>query len=72
MKKKKKKSLAINNLEFLKLLSQYSLSCPKQFKSLIQNANNNEVNALSELVLNILHGNLPCDKKKVNIQMRLE
>ena len=70
--KKRKKSLAINNLEFLKLLSKYSVSCPKQFKSLIQNANNNEVNALSELFLNILQGNLPCDKKKVNIQKRLD
>ena len=60
---KKKKSLAFANLDFLNLLSNYSFHCPKQFRSLIKSANNNEINGLSEVVLNVLQGNLPCKKK---------
>ena len=67
MSKKGKKSLAYSHVHFLSLLSKYangSLTKKNQFKNLILNASDAEINALSELILNILKGNLPCKKSK--------
>ena len=56
MSKKGKKSLAYSHVHFLSLLSKYangSLTKKNQFKNLILNASDAEINALSELILNI-------------------
>ena len=50
---------AIKNLSYLKLLGEYSKKSPLQFKTLIKNSSDNEIKAVCELILNILHGKLP-------------
>ena len=64
-----KQSLAYKHHDFLKLLSSYTKS-PKQFKQLVLNASDEEINGISELVFNILEGNLPCNKKKVKSSVK--
>ena len=66
---KNKKSLALKNINFIQLLTDYAAK-PKQFKKLIACATNEELNAISEVILNILKGNLPCggDKSKIGKQ----
>ena len=63
MSRSKKKSLAYKNINFIKLLTDYRKH-PKQFKKLIKHCTDNEVNAVTEIIYNFLHGHLKCDTKK--------
>ena len=63
MSRNKKKSLAYKNINFIKLLTDYRKH-PKQFKKLIKHCTDNEVNAVTEIIYNFLHGHLKCDTKK--------
>ena len=65
---------AIKNLSYLKLLEEYCKKTPIQFKTLIKNSSNNELKAVCELILNILHGKLPVSNvnklKRYEIKLR--
>ena len=60
------KFLVIRHIDFIKLLSEVK-NDKKRFISLIKNATNSEINALSELIYNIVKGYLPCSpyRKKI-------
>ena len=60
------KFLVIRHIDFIKLLSEVR-NDKKRFLRLIENASNSEINALSELIYNIIKGNLPCSpyRKKI-------
>ena len=60
---KKQKCLAIRNIHFIQLLASYRFK-PSNFKKLIAGASKQEINAISEIILNVLKGNLPCGKEK--------
>ena len=64
----KKKCLAQKHTHFIQLLASYRKN-PKQLKNLLKFASVGEINALTEVVLNILRGVLPCikPKKKVSV-----
>ena len=57
------KCLALKHIDFIKLLTSYREKS-KQFKSLIKCASTEELNAISEVVLNILRGILPFEASK--------
>ena len=57
------KCLALKHIDFIKLLASYREKS-KQFKSLIKCASTEELNAISEVVLNILRGVLPFETSK--------
>ena len=57
------KCLALKHIDFIKLLASYREKS-KQFKSLIKCASTEELNAISEVVLNILRGILPFETSK--------
>ena len=57
------KCLALKHIDFIKLLTSYREKS-KQFKSLIKCASTEELNAISEVVLNILRGVLPFETSK--------
>ena len=66
------KFLVIRHINFIKLISEVK-NDKKKFLTLIKKASNSEINALSELVNNIIEGRLPCSpyrkkmlKKHVN------
>ena len=59
-----KSSVAYDNLDFIKLLTKYKNN-PKQFKKLINACTNKEINAITEIILNVLKGNLQCNKEKL-------
>ena len=61
--KNKKKILAIENIDFLKLLVKYKKN-PHQFKKLIRNSSNSELDSITEIIFNYLQGNLNLDKKR--------
>ena len=58
------KCLASKHIDFIKLLSSYRKKS-KQFKSLIKAASTEELDAISEVVLNILRGILPFEPQKI-------
>ena len=58
-----KKSVAYENIDFIKLLTSYG-SNPKQFKKVVKNCTNKELTAISEIILNFLKGHLKCDIPK--------
>ena len=58
------KCLALKHIDFIKLLSSYRKKS-KQFKSLIKAASTEELDAISEVVLNILRGILPFEESKI-------
>ena len=60
---KKQKCLAMRNIHFIQLLASYRFK-PSNFKKLIAGASKQEINAISEIILNVLKGNLPCGKEK--------
>ena len=62
-KTQKHNSLAYGNIHFLKLLANYRNN-PSQFKKLINHCSKNELDAITEIVLNFLQGSLKCDTKK--------
>ena len=51
--------MVIRHIDFIKLLSEVR-NDKKRFLRLIENASNSEINALSELVHNVIKGRLPC------------
>lgn len=51
--------LVIRHIDFIKLISEVK-NDKKRIVSLIKNASNSEINALSELIYNILKGHIPC------------
>ena len=53
------KFLVIRHIDFIKLISKVKNDKSK-FMDLIVNASNSEINALSELVNNVIKGRLPC------------
>ena len=53
------KFLVIRHIDFIKLISKVKNDKSK-FMDLIANASNSEINALSELVNNVIKGRLPC------------
>ena len=53
------KFLVIRHIDFIKLISEVK-NDKKKFLSLIKNASNSEIDALSELINNIIKGRLPC------------
>ena len=55
----KKKCLAQKHTHFIQLLASYRKN-PKQLKNLLKFASVGEINALTEVILNILRGVLPC------------
>lgn len=61
--KKNKKILAIENIDFLKLLIKYKRN-PLQFKQLIHNSSNSELDSITEIIFNYLQGNLEFNKNK--------
>ena len=65
---KKKKSTALKNLDFLRLLSVYSKKNinTKKFKSLLLHSSANEIKAISEIIYNYIHGNLKCKSANTN------
>ena len=56
--------LASKHINFIKLLASYRKKS-KQFKSLIKCASTEELDAISEVVLNILRGILPFESQKI-------
>ena len=58
------KCLASKHIDFIKLLASYRKKS-KQFKSLIKCASTEELDAISEVILNILRGVLPFDGQKI-------
>ena len=58
------KCLALKHIDFIKLLTSY-MKKSKQFKSLIKAASTEELDAISEVVLNILRGILPFEEPKI-------
>ena len=56
--------LASKHINFIKLLCSYRKKS-KQFKSLIKCASTEELDAISEVVLNILRGILPFESQKI-------
>ena len=58
------KCLALKHIDFIKLLTSY-MKKSKQFKSLIKAASTEELDAISEVVLNILRGILPYEEPKI-------
>ena len=62
--KQNKKCMVMKNIHFIQLLTSYRLK-PKQFKKLLECATKHEINAITEIILNVLKGALPCDKKKL-------
>ena len=58
------KCLALKHIDFIKLLASYR-NKSKQFKSLIKCASTEELDAISEVVLNILRGVLPFEGQKI-------
>lgn len=54
------RSKAIKNINYLKLLTDYSKSSPSQFKVLLNNSNSNELKAITEIIFNLLQGHLKC------------
>ena len=67
MKKTNKKSLAYENINFIKLLVDYRKK-PKHFKRLIKQSGDEEVNAITEIIYNFLQGHLKCNEKKFKKQ----
>ena len=57
------KCLALKHIDFIKLLISYK-NKSKQFKNLIKCASKEELDAISEVVLNILKGILPFEGAK--------
>ena len=57
------KCLALKHIDYIKLLASYKKNS-KQFKNLIKCASNDELNAISEVVLNVLQGTLPFSSSK--------
>ena len=57
------KCLVLKHIDFIILLASYREKS-KQFKSLIKCASTEELNAISEVVLNILRGILPFETSK--------
>ena len=53
-------SKAIKNINYLKLLTDYSKKSPKQFKALLDNSNDQELKAITEIIFNLLQGHLKC------------
>ena len=60
------KFLIIRHIDFIKLISKVK-NDKKRFMDLINNASNSEINALSELVNNIIKGRLPCTPYRKNM-----
>ena len=60
------KFLIIRHIDFIKLISKVK-NDKKRFMDLIKNASNFEINALSELVNNIIKGRLPCTPYRKNM-----
>ena len=58
------KCLALKHIDFIKLLISYKNNS-KQFKNLIKCASREELDAISEIVLNILKGILPFEGPKI-------
>ena len=56
--------LALKHIDFIKLLTSYRKKS-KQFKSLIKAASREELDAISEVILNILRGILPFEEPKI-------
>ena len=52
----------MKNIHFIQLLTSYRLK-PKQFKKLLEYASKHEINAITEIIFNVLKGTLPCNKK---------
>ena len=67
MTKDKKKSLAYKNINFIKLLVDYRKK-PRQFKKVIKQSTDEEVNAITEIIYNFLQGHLKCNKNKFKRQ----
>ena len=57
--KKKKKLLAVENLNFIKKLNKIKKN-KKDMKHVIKSAKIRQINTISELFSNFLMGNLPC------------
>ena len=57
------KCLALKHIDFIKLLVSYENNS-KQFKNLLKCASREELDAISEVVLNILKGYLPFESQK--------
>ena len=66
---KKEKCLGMKNIHFIQLLASYRFK-PSNFKKLIEGASKNEINAISEIILNVLKGNLPCGKEKEKLRKK--
>ena len=62
--KHNKKCMAMKKIHFIQLLTSYR-SKPKQFKKLLECASKHEINAITEIIFNVLKGTLPCNKKKL-------
>ena len=60
------KFLVIRHIDFIKLISKVK-NDKRKFMDLIANASNSEINALSELVNNIIKGRLPCTPYRKNM-----
>ena len=58
------KCLALKHIDFIKLLISYKNNS-KQFKNLIKCSSKDEIDAISEVVLNILKGILPFTGAKI-------
>ena len=67
MTRGKKKSLAYKNINFIKLLVDYRKK-PRQFKKVIKQSTDEEVNAITEIIYNFLQGHLKCNKNKFKRQ----
>lgn len=61
--KNNKKNKGVENIEFLKLLVKYRKN-PNQFKKLIQNSTNSELDSITEIIFNYLQGTLNLNKAK--------